>query len=399
MEEQGAGIYDYEFCTVYTSINTALWVTIFAITIIILSRNLNFKRKYCFNVLWALVVLCLLRFFLNFEIPFFTYNLRSYTILVKIREIFRYNFYTYCYEDDIGKIYYYFTLGRLMEVIYLATTIVLLIKKSLRCRQLYRIVNLMNCTDNIEILNALKIAKQKVGVRKNVGIIVNKNIRTPVIIGYFKPVIILPVVELSEIQLITVLSHELIHYKYKHIFIKLLVEIICVVMWWNPVFYFFRKEVFNILEFYTDRKLNILLNNKEKKEYLLGIVNVIENYGGRNNTLDFSLGLDEENNERVMTERFKLILDNAYINKNRIKDIVIMTVFFVVYIFSYYRIPHPAGEPTFDDYNEDAPVIVEGSYIIKDENRSYTIYSPDREKLITVRGKLKENIKGVIVKE
>ena len=259
MEEQGAGIYDYEFCTVYTSINTALWVTIFAITIIILSRNLNFKRKYCFNVLWALVVLCLLRFFLNFEIPFFTYNLRSYTILVKIREIFRYNFYTYCYEDDIGKIYYYFTLGRLMEVIYLATTIVLLIKKSLRCRQLYRIVNLMNCTDNIEILNALKIAKQKVGVRKNVGIIVNKNIRTPVIIGYFKPVIILPVVELSEIQLITVLSHELIHYKYKHIFIKLLVEIICVVMWWNPVFYFFRKEVFNILEFYTDRELMTII--------------------------------------------------------------------------------------------------------------------------------------------
>ena len=86
------------------------------------------------------------------------------------------------------------------------------------------------------------------------------------------------------------------------------------------------SEVFNILEFYTDRKLNILLNNKEKKEYLLGIVNVIENYGGRNNTFDFSLGLDEENNERVMTERFKLILDNANINKNRIKDIVFMTV-------------------------------------------------------------------------
>ena len=66
-----------------------------------------------------------------------------------------------------------------------------------------------------------------------------------------------------------------------------------------------RFGVVNRLEFYTDRKLNILLNNKEKEEYLLGIVNVIENYGGRNNTLDFSLGLDEENNERVMTERFK----------------------------------------------------------------------------------------------
>lgn len=166
MEEQGAARYVYEFCTAYTSINTAFWVTIFAITIIILSRNLNFKRKYCFNVLWALVVLCLLRFFLNFEIPFFTNNLRSYTILEKIRDILRYNFYTYCYEDDIGKIYYYFTLGRLMEVIYLVTTIVLLIKKSLRCRQLYRIVNLMNYTDNTEILNSLKIAKQKVGVQK-----------------------------------------------------------------------------------------------------------------------------------------------------------------------------------------------------------------------------------------
>ena len=47
MEEQGAARYVYEFCTAYTSINTAFWVTIFAITIIILSRNLNFKRKYC----------------------------------------------------------------------------------------------------------------------------------------------------------------------------------------------------------------------------------------------------------------------------------------------------------------------------------------------------------------
>ena len=42
MEEQGAARYVYEFCTAYTSINTAFWVTIFAITIIILSQKFKF---------------------------------------------------------------------------------------------------------------------------------------------------------------------------------------------------------------------------------------------------------------------------------------------------------------------------------------------------------------------
>ena len=43
----------------------------------------------------------------------------------------------------------------------------------------------MNYTDNTEILNSLKIAKQKVGVQKNIGIIVNKNNKKSYYSGIF----------------------------------------------------------------------------------------------------------------------------------------------------------------------------------------------------------------------
>ena len=46
MEEQGAVYSIYQFCTIYTTITSMLWVSVFAVLIIFLGRSLNFKRNY-----------------------------------------------------------------------------------------------------------------------------------------------------------------------------------------------------------------------------------------------------------------------------------------------------------------------------------------------------------------
>ena len=190
MEEQGAVYSIYQFCTIYTTITSMLWVSVFAVLIIFLGRSLNFKRNYSFNVLWALVILFFLRFILNFEIPYYTSGLRSYVYLEAVREALRHCLYIFSYEDDFGKVYYYLTIGKVLEIFYLFVVIVLLVKKYLKCKKLYKIIGLLNFTEDKNILNTLEVAKKKVGVKKDIKIIVNKSIRTPAIIGYFKPIIV-----------------------------------------------------------------------------------------------------------------------------------------------------------------------------------------------------------------
>lgn len=397
MEEQGAVYSIYQFCTIYTTITSMLWVSVFAVLIIFLGRSLNFKRNYSFNVLWALVILFFLRFILNFEIPYYTSGLRSYVYLEAVREALRHCLYIFSYEDDFGKVYYYLTIGKVLEIFYLFVVIVLLVKKYLKCKKLYKIIGLLNFTEDKNILNTLEVAKKKVGVKKDIKIIVNKSIRTPAIIGYFKPIIVLPLVELNHTQIVTILSHELIHYKYKHIFIKILTEFICAVKWINPIFIILKKEIFNILEFFTDRKLIAVFNHEEKRQYLQGIIKIVENYGNKNNKLGFSIGLDEENNERVMLQRFKMVLENSYINKNRFKSCISIFVFVILYIFSYSVIIQPAGKTTMEDYNDDVPIIIDGSYVISDGDRGYTIYSPEGEILTVQRGKFTRGVQGFIM--
>lgn len=103
MEEQGAVYSIYQFCTIYTTITSMLWVSVFAVLIIFLGRSLNFKRNYSFNVLWALVILFFLRFILNFEIPYYTSGLRSYVYLEAVREALRHCLYIFLMKMILEK--------------------------------------------------------------------------------------------------------------------------------------------------------------------------------------------------------------------------------------------------------------------------------------------------------
>ena len=140
-----------------------------------------------------------------------------------------------------------------------------------------------------------------------------------------------------------------------------------------------------------------VFNHEEKRQYLQGIIKIVENYGNKNNKLGFSIGLDEENNERVMLQRFKMVLENSYINKNRFKSCISIFVFVILYIFSYSVIIQPAGKTTMEDYNDDVPIIIDGSYVISDGDRGYTIYSPEGEILTVQRGKFTRGVQGFIM--
>lgn len=68
-------------------------------------------------------------------------------------------------------------------------------------------------------------------------------IASPMIIGFFRPIILLPSTEIAIDDLTFILRHELIHVKRKDLWYKMLVLLVTAVHWFNPVVYIIGKAI------------------------------------------------------------------------------------------------------------------------------------------------------------
>ncbi len=96
--------------------------------------------------------------------------------------------------------------------------------------------------------NRLYIHKTSIqlGIFKTVKVYISDFIKSPVTLGFLKPVILLPVAalnNLSSTQIEAVLLHELAHIRRHDYLINLLLTIMHVILYFNPFFKFFIKRI------------------------------------------------------------------------------------------------------------------------------------------------------------
>jgi len=75
------------------------------------------------------------------------------------------------------------------------------------------------------------------------------------ITGFVKPIFLLPYVEYSEADLELIMKHELIHYKHKDIWNKLVMVVANAVHWFNPLVYVMRYRSNADIEMACDSEL------------------------------------------------------------------------------------------------------------------------------------------------
>lgn len=90
----------------------------------------------------------------------------------------------------------------------------------------------------------------------------------PVIVGYFHPIIYLPVQDFSKEDLCNVITHEYTHWKFHHLHIKLFVHMSTILLWWNPLIYLLEKDLSHIIELVCDDIVMNQFNDQEKLDYL-----------------------------------------------------------------------------------------------------------------------------------
>lgn len=196
---------------------------------------------------------------------------------------------------------------------------------------------------------------------------------SPVLIGFFKPLIIIPKVNFTKRELSYILSHEIGHYYHHDTFIKLFIEILCCIYWWNPLIRIFKNQICKALEINIDCTITAYMKEEEKLDYLECLLKLakVKKEIPNNLTAAFS-----DTNKANLKQRFICVLNNNNISSKRITHLFSITVIpLLLLLISFSIIIEPYSITPNDEYSS-FKLDNEKSYLIS-KGKYYELYMED----------------------
>ena len=351
---------------IFVVFTSFIWFNFFMVITILLRKNRAFYKYFSIHTILILIILCILKVFVVCEFPF-TLSVDSTHIMTSIQSILK------CHISHKNTTFS-LCIGHILIIFSLLGSIMFAYKRLYSSYKTYKFFNSLPQTINSDINKILFDVQKFINFNRKIKIIVHKKIKSPAVLGYFKPIIILPQIDFAYEEMRGIFIHEITHCKCRHIILKSIIEFIKILFWWNPLVYLFSNEVDNILEFHADKKLSALLNEQEIICYLEGIVKVVKNNSVKQNELpSTALGLAMNKSESIIEQRFLMLGEKRYKEKQTLKNKIIIIISLLIFLISYMFVIQPYSEPTEEAYNDGAPVITDDYYIIKDKD-NYTIY-------------------------
>ena len=112
------------------------------------------------------------------------------------------------------------------------------------------------------------------GEKKTPGLRVCPLVSTPMLIGLFRPEVILPVGEYTQEELANILRHELSHYRRKDLVFKWAALAVNALHWFNPVVWLVRREINNACELACDEAVISAMSETERRSYGATLLNM-----------------------------------------------------------------------------------------------------------------------------
>jgi beta-lactamase regulating signal transducer with metallopeptidase domain len=111
-----------------------------------------------------------------------------------------------------------------------------------------------------------KIVEQE-KIRVPVGLYTNSLISSPLLMGFFRPYIVLPTLEINDTDFKNIIVHEITHLKRGDMFYKWFVQLVICLHWFNPLVYLMGREINNACEFSCDEAVAKNLNTDQITAY------------------------------------------------------------------------------------------------------------------------------------
>lgn len=168
----------------------------------------------------------------------------------------------------------------------------------------------------VELLNDLLKGKGDLQLYKNLIL------ETPILIGFFRPAVILPDKKYEDVQLRNILMHEITHRKKQDIFVKWLLIFVGAIHWFNPMIYFVRREMNQACELACDESVIKRFDISEMQQYGNTLIAVAADSIRRT---PFSVTMFED--KKILKERLAAIMKHKkYSKRTVVTASIILTI-------------------------------------------------------------------------
>lgn len=249
--------------SVFTFLMSLLWCNVFILLSVLCQRTMALKHGV--NLILALIAVGIARLLLPIEVPS-AFVVRSDAIMPFFQRFFS----TEIFEIQgfsINQFDVFLAIWALGSAAYLLLIAWTIFRQDREVRKM----------KTEDFLRASKLAEEiELNSKSKYRVLISPEVKTPMLIGYFSPIILLPPLTLTDDDLRYVLLHEWNHFKHGHLWIKLLFNIFCALLWWNPLVYMAKNDLDYILEVSCDRYAVRELSSEERIKYVEATTSIMK---------------------------------------------------------------------------------------------------------------------------
>ena len=346
-----------------------LVMAILSSNIMILIMYLLRKSKYYANIMSVelivtLYLFCILRMAVPIEIPhahLIIEETRVYTTVLDYLTV----------KSGLGKYgVLYILLG-----LWVLVLLILLIRFVVKQRGFRRYIDANADFAGEDERSLLIIAADEVfGKEKRITLKKTDAVNESMVIGFLHPMVLIPYIEYTQTELEMIFRHECMHIRNKDIWIKLLIELYCIIFWWNPFSYLMKVDISNTLETKCDLNVIKRFDDVDKLRYAETVAKFMS-YEKDRRVPFVNARFSKSRNNKEAIKRIAAILNKPPEKSRQIfANIITMVLLIALFIGSYLIIIQPRYEPTEEAYDiaEGGRIIGEGDcYLIKQEDGNY----------------------------
>jgi beta-lactamase regulating signal transducer with metallopeptidase domain len=361
--------------SIFSVIMAVLWFDAFILLSSTLRRKTNFLLQYSLLPLIILILFGLTRVLLPLEMPFATV-FHSHQLLPILQGFWLLQVSLW------GGLH--LSVAWMVVLICMAVSVILLIRFFYKIHLGNQYIEVLYTEEDERAKLLLQEIVDQTKPGQDFAVRIAPDLSSPIVTGLFRPVILMPedVKSLSDQQLLYILRHEWSHYLSKDLWVKLLIHLLCCVMWWNPPIFLLRKDLDQVLELSCDHRVTREMPEIQRVEYLNTIMEVLKQFYGRENPLQKAgVGVNFIGAGRgaPTIQRFLMVYDQKKCIASWKTNLISLFIMAVLFLLSFSFIVQPytptpkvIQEETPDNYN--VMITPENSYLTLNDDGSYSLF-------------------------
>ncbi len=362
--------------TVYSVIMTVLWSSLLIIFFSILQRNYRLLDICSVSGILLLYLFCMIRMFVPIEFFWVT--------IIHSDRIFNF-LHTFFYSTVPLPGHDGMEVKNLLMSIWIIVSIFLLIRLIIHYLRMNRNIAKLSWIKDEELDSILMDIEKKQKQSLKVKVVRSSEIDTPLGVGIIQKWILVPDRKYSRKDLFYIIRHEYMHHKNHDLFVQMLVNILCVIYWWNPFVYLLRMDIEHSFEMRCDQTVVHGMDDGEIADYLETLLAVFQLREGDKKDEKYATGMLGRNNWDAIRRRFNTLLRESAVGYKTYGKQVAAIVMLAVLILSYSFIIQPKILPTDTDMGISSSVHkveTNTSYILHYKDGTYELITPGAEHVV-----------------